>query len=224
MGGVVLLCILPEGEHPGTEIANSAAWPLEGLTVSPLTLWFRGAPQAPAPSLEDVRAHHRIVAAAWAAHPAVLPVRFGQWFASPGELRAAVEPKLGVWAEALERVRGAGEFSVRLLDPALQEPVLPEATSGTEYLRAAAARARHRAAVEARGREAAQELARALGGLVKDERVDPVSTPHGLATVAHLVDRTREGEYEAAVDRFAAGRPELRLLRTGPWPAWSFTA
>lgn len=210
----------------------SRAWKLReqpanlsrGSPSPPLTLWIRGAPHSPAPSLEEVRAHHRIVAAAWSAFPAVLPVRFGQWFATVGELRAAVDPKVATYAEALERVRGAGEFSVRIVDPALEEPPEPEAGSGTEYLRAAAARARHRSAAEARGREIAADLGRALGPLVRAERVDPAPGPHGLAAVSHLVARAAEAEYGAAVDRFAATRPDLRFLRTGPWPAWSFTA
>jgi hypothetical protein len=67
-------------------------------------------------------------------------------------------------------------------------------------------------------------MRQALGALVLDERVEPLSSPHGLATVAHLVDRDRESEYEAAVDRFAGSAPGVRFLRTGPWPAWSFTA
>jgi hypothetical protein len=223
--GVLLLCILPEGHEPGTELARLADRPVEGLNFPPLTLWIRTAPRPGAPSLEDVRAHHRIVEGAWAAHPAVLPVRFGQWFATMDELTAAVRPKVEAYVASLERVRGAGEFSVRILDPAAREPAAAgTAGSGTEYLRAAAERSRHRAALDARGRELASELRAALGGLVKDERVDPFPAPQGLAEVAHLVERTREEEYEGRMDAFAATRPELRFLRTGPWPAWTFAA
>ena len=207
------------------EIARLAEPPVEGLNYPPLTLWIRTAAQPRAPSLEDVRAHHLIVEAAWTAHPAVLPVRFGQWFGSVEELTVAVGAKVGTYAAALERVREAGEFSVRILDPALPAPE-PEgaAVSGTEYLRAAAERARRRSALEERGRAEAGKLEEALRGLVQDERVEPFASAHGLATVTHLVARAVEREYIRAADAYAAERPELRFLRTGPWPAWSFSA
>ena len=136
MSGLLLLCILPAGSVPGTDIAPVDGSPLAGLDFPPLSLWIRHAPQPGAPSLEDVRAHHRIVEAAWSANPAVLPVRFGQWFVDAEALEAAVRPRLDAYAAALERVRGAGEFSIRIFDPAVTEPeAAPPGGSGTEYLR-----------------------------------------------------------------------------------------
>ena len=224
MSGVLLLCILPEGSQPGTEIARVAAQPVEGLNLPPLSLWFRVGPLPGAPSLEDVRAHHRIVEAAWTANAAVLPVRFGQWFATTDALAEAVRPRVDAYRSALERVRGAGEFSIRVLDPAARAPEPGgAAASGTEYLRAAAERARHRSALDERGREVAGELRAALGSLVKDERVAPLPSPHGLVEVTHLVARADEDAYGRAADAAAAARQELRYFRTGPWPAWTFT-
>jgi hypothetical protein len=223
VSGVLLLCILPAPAVPGTQLAHVTGQPVEGLTVPPLSLWIRSAEQPRAPDLEEVRAHHRIVEAAWKAHPAVLPVRFGQWFATAAELEAAVRDRVETYAAALERVRGRGEFSIRVLDPAVREPASAgSAASGTEYLRGAAGRARHRAALDARGREVAGELSTALGALVKDGRVAPLPSPHGLAEIAHLVERADEIEYQRALEAFTAARPELLFTRTGPWPAWTF--
>jgi hypothetical protein len=173
-----------------------------------------------------VRAHHAIVADAWSRFPAVLPVRFGEWFATREELMAAVEPKVGEYESALTRVAGTGEFSIRILDPALAEAAGPEAstaTRGTAYLRAALERTRARARAEARGRSVAAQLREALGSLIREERIEPLPSPHGLVTVAHLIARERETEYEAAAARFVESAPDLRFLRTGPWPPWSFT-
>ena len=223
--GVLLLCILSDKEVPGTDIAKQSGPSLSSIHLAPLTLWIRDAPQAPAATLDDVRAHHRVVSAAWDGCPAVLPVRFGQWFASEEELRAAVAPKVEEYGRALERVRGGAEFSVRVVDPTTAEVEEPPATSsGTEYLRFAAARARRRREAEARGKAVAEELRGALGGLVRDERVDAPDLQQELARIAHLVARADADAYEEAMDRFAVEHPELRFLRTGPWPAWSFAA
>jgi hypothetical protein len=224
--GELLLCILPAGQPPGTDSAGSAGPALEGLVLHSLTLWIRSAPQPPAPTLEEVRAHHAIVADAWSRFPAVLPVRFGEWFATRGELMTAVEPKVPEYESALTRVAGMGEFSIRILDPALAEAAGPEpatATRGTAYLRAALERTRARERAEARGRSVAAQLREALGSMIRDERIEPLPSPHGLVMVAHLIAREREAEYEAAAARFAESARELRFLRTGPWPPWSFT-
>jgi hypothetical protein len=220
--GLLLVCILPEGQFPGMDVANSRT--LIGHPLAGLTLWVRPTPHPPTASLEEIRAHHRIVADAWESRPAVLPARFGQWFATLEELTAALAPGLEGHAQALERVAGAGEFSVRILDPeaiAKGTPATP--ASGTEYLRAAAARERERAEAGRRGGGIAGELREALGPLVLGERVDGVPEPPGLAVATHLVRRSEERAYGTAVDRFAAEHRALRFVRTGPWPPWSFT-
>ena len=222
--GVALVCILPEGQFPGTDVANVVAGNLTGHPVPGLTVWVRSTPHPPTPTLEEISAHHRIVADAWERRPAVLPVRFGQWFATLGELTSALEPNLERYAGALERTAGTGEFSVRIQDPALPIPGAPPTGTGTEYLRAAAARERARREASTRGVEVAAELRGALGGLVIDERVDPLAEPRWLAVATHLVRRRDEEEYRAAADRFAALHGALRFVRTGPWPPWSFTA
>ena len=225
MSGLVLVCILPEGEFPGMDVANPAG-ALMGHPVEGLTLWVRPTPHPPTASLEEIRAHHQIVADAWRSRPAVLPVRFGQWFATLEELTTALEPAAERYARTLERVAGAGEFSVRILDRdevAAREPE-PTPTGGAAYLRAAAARQRARAEAEGRGAEMAQELREALGTLVLDGRVDGLPEAPGLAVATHLVRRSEERAYAAAVDRFATAHPVLRFVRTGPWPAWSFTS
>lgn len=221
---MVLVCILPARELPGPGAAPLRGQPLEGLPLHSLCLWVRRASHPPVASLEEVRAHHRIVEAAWSAHPAVLPVRFGQWFATAEVLEEGVAPREDDYRAALERVRGGAEYSFHVLDPAIPDEPDEPAGSGTAYLRAASDRARRRALAEARGREVAAELRAALGGMVREERVDPLGTPHGLVAVAHLIERARGEEYEELARRFADERPALRFLRTGPWPAWSFTA
>jgi hypothetical protein len=39
---------------------------------------------------------------------------------------------------------------------------------------------------------------------------------------AYLVDRARLGEFTAVVEQLDRGMPEVELVCTGPWPAYSF--
>ena len=59
-----------------------------------------------------------------------------------------------------------------------------------------------------------------MGDLVRAERIEPHEQPGLIASVYHLIDRGRSGEYLRAVE--AARIEPLRLSATGPWPAWSF--
>jgi hypothetical protein len=209
------------------DVAGAVAGTLTGHPLAGLTLWVRPAPHPPTASLEEIRAHHRIVADAWERRPAVLPVRFGQWFATIDELTAALAPQAERLARALERTAGSGEFSVRIMDaaPGIAPAEPPRGgTSGTEYLRAAAARERARSEATERGTRVAGEMASALGALVADARVDALPEPPGLAVATHLVRRRDEEDYRAAAERFATAHDMLRFVTTGPWPPWSFTS
>jgi len=63
-------------------------------------------------------------------------------------------------------------------------------------------------------------LRAALGSLIRAERLERHSEPGLLASVYHLIDRGASSEYQRIAGDFRA--EGLRLLVSGPWPAWSF--
>jgi hypothetical protein len=74
-----------------------------------------------------------------------------------------------------------------------------------------------------RAEEAAAWLAGGLKGLAREtaERLSPSEAI--IVRAAHLVERGRAAEYRARLRTLAAGRQDLRLLTSGPWPPYSFS-
>ena len=155
----------------------------------------------------------------------VLPARFGSVFLNEQSLAADVRNRAADLRRALDRIRGAEEWGVKLFAlPSAERPVISAAT-GRDYLE------RKQAQLADRGkpappRETAQ-LAAELDGIAS------ASTPHpkpatqqaGLIWQAsYLVPRTRVKKFHAVLQRFAPRLTGARLESTGPWPAYSFVS
>jgi hypothetical protein len=145
----------------------------------------------------------------------LLPARYGTRFADERTAAQAVGDRHDDLLAALDRVRGAVELSVRVL-AADTAPAPPPGESGTAYMEA---KARH----ERARRDAASAVHEPLGRLARASVVLADRPGADLLRAAYLVER---GAVERFVERVAAlqsDAPELRLLCTGPWPAYSFT-
>ncbi len=165
------------------------------------------------PTEEAVVAHARVVDEVAGVNAAVVPVRFGAAFRDSESLRAAVSPREGVLAEALERVRGCVELGVRVLGSTPPQP--RAAASGLEYMRARLEAARSAERVGKSVHEPLAQLARA-----SDVRIG--ATPSLLLSAAYLVERDRVAAFRDRVEELAAAHSELAFACTGPWPPYSF--
>jgi hypothetical protein len=58
-----------------------------------------------------------------------------------------------------------------------------------------------------------------LRALTKAERIEYHAQPGFLASVYHLIEKGTAGAYKEAVGAIT----KVRIVATGPWPAWSFT-
>jgi hypothetical protein len=148
--------------------------------------------------------HERIVEALMDGRD-VLPVRYGTCV--PDEAAAA-----------LESVRGAVELAVRVFRAGNSRPAptpSPEATTGTDYLRA-----RVRAAAEESDATAIVHEPLARGA--RAEKVARVNRPGELLRAAYLVDRSAARAFPARVAEIQQDSPQLRITCTGPWPPYSF--
>ncbi len=225
--GLYLYCLVPPGTEPPADLRGLEDAPVLGRSAGGLTCWVSPIPAVPDATLERIRRHDHVVEAALAADISPVPLRWGQWVEGDAALTAALIERQVAYREALERVAGAVEFGVRVLDPGRAPPPAPVAGgagAGTAYMQALAARAAAERAVDARGQEIAARLRAVLGAIIRQERIEALPTRHGVVSLAHLVGRRAEGEYRAGVERVRRERPELRFLVTGPWPPYSFAA
>jgi hypothetical protein len=75
-----------------------------------------------------------------------------------------------------------------------------------------------------RAAEAAASVHEPLSRLAVAAECRQQPDPATIAAAAYLVDRDGVDAFRAEVERVAARHPELTVVSTGPWPAWSFAA
>ena len=133
---------------------------------------------------------------------AVLPVRFGERFATEDDLAAAIAPRLEALERQLDHVAGCVEVGVRIIPRREAAP----ADDGVAYMRA-----------RLREQLSTDELHRALAA----EARDSVQTNRD---VGYLIARADIGAFSLAVERLLEAHPALDVLCTGPWAPYSFAA
>ena len=175
---------------------------------------------------ENVLAHERVVSQVFA-QTTPLPFRFGALL-KPAELDryfAANRPSL---LALLERVRGMAEMSVKIISQpgsaAVPQPV-PAAEGrgrGTMFLAAKQRELAETRTGDEHARETASWLAEQVGSAVNDTYVRLRPTARLTLKAAHLVERTRLGEYRERLRLAREERLSLLFLTSGPWPPYSF--
>jgi hypothetical protein len=221
--GLHLYCVTPI-EHLPRDVAGLDGAHVRGIEAGRVAIWASELDAPARASIESAQRHHAVVEAAMKLVTPV-PLRFGQWLPDEEAVRLRAMARAADWEAQLAALRGTAEYTVRVLDPAVDAPardVREAAGSGRAYLEAVAARRAARAQRFARGRAVAGEIEAAVAEYVVRTRVDALDTTHGLATIAFLVDRDAADRYRSALDRALASHPGLHFLASGPWPPWSF--
>jgi hypothetical protein len=212
----------PAGEPP----AGLAGEPLRVAACGDLLVAVGEHDVRPRPAADTLAAHDAAVRRLAGRVEALLPVRFGEWVRDERELADRLAPRQRELAEALEKVRGCEQMTLRVFgDPG--DPGEPEEREeaetdddasgpGTRYLAA-----RRRELERARSLPELEPVRTALLPLVRAERVERRSGGSLLGTAYHLVSREDLPAYRQILDetRLAAGR---RLVASGPWPPYAF--
>jgi hypothetical protein len=160
---------------------------------------------------ETAIAHARVVESIGERAQAVLPARLDRPFPDVEALIDALRGRTAALRSQLVKVSGCVEVGVQVAQ-ARTPSIAADGGSGS-YLRRLAAENAARAAV-------AEELQRALDVCAVDCRVD--SRSDGTFRAAYLVRREDVDRLGRRVDDFAARRPELAVVCTGPWAPYSF--
>ena len=260
--GRYVYCVIPAGSRPpldgvagvgpgaGVEVVEHQG---VGALCSRVSLDEFGA-EALERNLEDLdwlertaRAHEAVLARALAAG-AVVPMRLCTIFAGEEQLREMLERERGVLLDALERVEGRAEWSVKLVaDPSALEAAARERAPALAALSADARgespgraylarkkldrllRDEARALAEAAAEEVhAQLRERAVAATLLPAQHPELAARPGEMVLngAYLVDRGEEAGFVATAEQLGERRRELglELLVTGPWAPYNFVA
>lgn len=161
-------------------------------------------PARPTPA--SLVGYDRIIQALSARNRALLPARFNTLVEDEDEVRLILRSRQGSLRNALGRVRGRVQMSVRLKSVPPPERS-GRALSGADYLRGRASA----------GRVAEFEpLREAVARWVRDARVERKAD---VATIYHLIPRASVSAYVRTL-KAAAGPQPLRIA--GPFPPYAF--
>ena len=173
-----------------------------------------------APTIPSLLAHDRVVrriarpaAKSGPFVSAVLPLRFGSTVDDRAGLSKLLAPLAEPIAVALDRVRGAVQFTLRVTGQPTPPPKLPRSAGpGTRFLTAR---------VLARRVPEIDPLTEATRPFVRELRVERHERPPLLASVYHLVAREDVRRWRA-VTRRTLDDLDVQVTTSGPWPAYAF--
>lgn len=185
--------------------------------------------------LESVAVAHDRVARLLAERAPTAPLRLATVFLGEDSLRARLSEWRHDAEDALDRIDGRSEWSVKVyVDPATVAAEPEEATTagsgaGRAYLMRRRAATQQREAAAAEDARVADEVHEALAAVaVAGRRLPPQDrqlaghTGEMVLNGTYLVDDTAIGAFRAAVDRLAEAHPRVRVEVGGPWPPYSF--
>ena len=224
--GVYLYCVVPSGHEPPTALRGIADLPVVGVAFRDVALWVSRAAEAARPSIEAVQQHNAVVEAAMTETVTPVPLRFGQYIEPAAELESRMADRVAAWVAALADLAGCREYGVRILDPArkaaAQDVHTEAASGGRNYLERLARSAGEDERRRAEAVRIGKDLGASLATLIVRDRIEPLPTTHGVASIAHLVRNDDAPAYRRAVERARETMSSLQFLTTGPWPPYSF--
>ncbi len=170
---------------------------------------------------------HESVVEALAGVVGTLPVRFGTFLADEAAVRAMLAERRVSFVAGLAQVRGRVEISLRAIwaEPPPPHPVSEERPrSGRAYIERRMEEERAAALRRLRAEQTADDLYARLGHYAVASVRKVLPTERMLLSAAYLVAREDVASFQAMVAEIGRDRPDIRLLCTGPWPAYNFVS
>jgi hypothetical protein len=188
---------------------------LEPLAVGGLVAVFSRHEDAVGDPAPDALWAHEQVVEQLMADGTVLPMRFGSTAGGEEELRRLLGERSASLSAALARIGGRVELSVRALEQNPVTTAVVASASGRDYLLVRLEDSR-------RLDRAAAALHEPLAALAAEATRRPPRGDDEVLRGAYLVERAGVGSFCSAVRRLQDAHPELAIVCTGPWPAYSF--
>ena len=225
--GVYVYCVVPPACEPPSRCIGLAGVPVTTHRHDALGSWVSLLESRPEPTIQHIQAHNAVVLQAVSDRITPVPVRFGQWLDSAQRLDQHLGEKRDHYALLLELFAGTLEFGLRVLEP--NRPVAPPGPaerpqSGRAHLTALRDQLRMHDLESPQIAAVRGRIHDTFAGIARAERFEPLRTPHGILSAAHLVPRASFNGYRERVAGLRDEYPELRFLLSGPWPPYSFAA
>lgn len=220
MTAILYLYALVDGEPSGSLGEGIAGEPLGLLHQGALSAVVGDLPERPRPEHGVLERQDAVVRRLAEVFGAILPARFGEAFADGASLAVRLAPREREVAEALARVRGCVQMTLRVFgEPAaVPEPEIPEGGPGARYLAA-----RRLEAERSRSLPEIEPLRESLRPLLRAERIERhAGAGPLLGTAYHLVLRGQDGAYREALEAARGRISPRRVAATGPWPPYAF--
>jgi hypothetical protein len=165
-------------------------------------------------------AHFEAIEALFRAGP-VLPLRLATVFSSADRALTMLATHHDRLSEALDRVTGSAQWTVRVT-ASPQRSMDAESSSGTDYLRAVAARRDDAMSRQAADTAAATELHQALADLSVAAERDTTTTPNQLLSGVYLVRAEQTARLQAVLSQAREQPDALSIDVRGPLAPYSF--
>jgi len=173
-------------------------------------------------------AHQCVIQGAFERSTSVIPCRFGALFADEQQVLALVTTHYTRLEANLTRLRDRVEIGVRVLVDGIEAPVVrtletERLPDGARYLLGKRQRYDVARALSERAECLVRALNTATAPLWADVNVGTRARESGLLlSLSYLLDRKNLSAFMHAYQQFKDGQPGLKLLRSGPWPPYSF--
>lgn len=220
MSGLYLYALV--GEEPAHPLGHGLAGEPLRLVRSGDILAVAGEREAcPAPGVHAFSHHDGTVRRLACQFPALLPARFGEWFADEHALADKLAPRAKELGEALELVRGSVQMTLRVFGEAAEPSgsMVEESGLGPGARYLAERRREHE---RARSLPEIDPLRELLAPYFRVEKAERRGTPPLLGTAYHLVPRESLSQYRAALERGCERLSGVRVQASGPWPPYAF--
>jgi hypothetical protein len=178
------------------------------------------------------RRHHEVLQYAVTSSD-VVPLRLPSLYGNLEALAETVRAAADRLEEALRRIHGKLEWSVKVYRSAKEEdrPASAEAVSGRDYLLAKSRDLSARSTAHEQLAEQARQIHEALGQAsveyVRNQPQDPALSGRReqmMLNGAYLVSRNEESRFQELAAEIGDGSLKGLLLEiSGPWPAYNFT-
>jgi ribosome-associated translation inhibitor RaiA len=230
--GTYLYCIHADSVGVPAALVGIDGAAVRAVDASSLEAWVSDIGEIPVTvSVERMRAHDAVCAAALASNETPLPIRFGQAFASDEDARAAISAKASQLAKRLRRVSGCVELRVVVrphrdssissagADVATDEDASEPDRPGTAFLRRLAREGREDLAREVSCEEARQALRSVARTLIVDQQA--CESARGVSYFPLLVRRTDVDTVRDMATRVLSSQSSQTLVM-GPFAPYSF--